>query len=397
MSEFWFDASHIDLDTGEVIEDDVAQVRLESKGGNIIHLGSLVLAKDFPYSREDFTGELVDQRREQIETWEGRECQDYGRWLSRLIETRSGQPLGQTDIRRLEVMGLGPGDKSLLRKVGATSIARFREQIGIPLGRRKGTYDYWGPEEYAAYALRLSTKLGRKPRRPDYIAAAQRGEGPGIRIIRNSVVHSLAGLNELIGFPDTTTMTAWDMVYWGSSVRRANSGIPLTTTVASVLSKRSRGPSFKHIYGFFDDWQEYVGLVNEHYERETNREEQSRRSKLKLYEEMIGKGILSTETVPLTEEALLALGGRHQLVESLAPSLTPKQKAKIISSSSMALVPNFLNVQPHLSAGVIECEAVMLGIFDDIWPLDDGLQYLVISDEELRTEQKLTSKKAGKP
>jgi hypothetical protein len=401
MARFWFGTQYIDMETGAVLWDRQALPRIEENDTAVAHIGALVVADEFPYTREDFDTPAAAVRREKMLHWGNQECRAYGRWVLGLInpDDDTEHPLVQQHFRRLSIMGLGMGDKALMKRVGASSLADFRTKIGAPVGRQVGLYDHWGPDEYAKYALDLSTRLGgSKPSDADYTNSARNKEGPAVETIRRTLLGTVKQLNELIGFPNVTRMTPPDMVYWGSQVRKANAGIRLTTFVVDILSSRKRGPSTRSIYVHFGSWGAFTEQANEQYERDMEHEARQRKANLALYEEMISSGMLPESAKDLSEAELFALGGKYQLIEIFAPSMTTEARARHADLSPVNFLNSLARSRPGLSAGMIELEAVDLGVFDDIWPTNDGLEYLVVSDEELEAmrNRRMRSNRARK-
>lgn len=388
MREYWFDARYLDVGTGAVIDDADVIPRIEASDETAVYIGDLLVSRKFPFSRDDFKGDEVGRRREVIAGWGKPESLAYGRWARELVELDpdSSGSVTSKHFRRLEVMGLGLSPVPMQQRIGATSMAGLREAIGAPVGRRWGEYAWMSPEDYAEFALKVSlTRVnGRRPEEKDYDAAAADGEGPSLHVIRRSRIHSIGQLNELIGFPYVEGMTPLDMVHWGSQVRRANGGMRLTTIVAHILSGRQRGPTVRTIYSNFPSWKEYVAQVNELYDLETAWEEQQRKTNLEKCGDMITAGNLPPETTELSETELLALGGKYRVIDELVPSMSQHRKLTLARNTSNSYISELRNARPKLSPGMIERKAVSLGVFDDIWPLDDGLHYLAVTEEELR-------------
>jgi hypothetical protein len=64
-------------------------------------------------------------------------------------------------------LGLGPSRDRIVHRFG--SIWRFREALGIKNSRSAGKYNSWELADYVDFASKLSSKLGKKPTRNDYI------------------------------------------------------------------------------------------------------------------------------------------------------------------------------------------------------------------------------------
>jgi len=393
MNEFWFDAQYIDTGTGAVLGELEAAPRIEAGDILLRRIGDIVLAREFPFVRKDFDTDIVRQRREGIAEWGGEACQAFGAWVRQVVTAAEGeQTIIQRHLRRLEVMGLGLGEKPLLRAVGATSMPDFRRKIGAPVGVRRGEYDDWGMGEYIRYAQVLEEIAGGMPKEPDYKAAGQRGEGPTLMAIRRSPFRTISQVNELNDFPDVEAMTFLDMVHWGSAVRRANKGMKLTTIVAYALSKRHRGPGVRNVFHHFGSWKDFVAQVDEQYESELETEAARRKANLAMYDAMIAEGRLPKTAASMTEGELLMLGGRIRLIEYFTPTIGQGNFVKVMRTTPAGFINALARTRLDLSAGRIELKAATLGVLNDILPLEDGLDHLVVTPEELEAELELKRK-----
>ena len=105
MTEFGFDRRNGELLVGAA----AIELRQEEAGPEILDVPTLLKTPDFPFKHGDFSPSDT--------AWNADACIELGRWtLSMLTETEDMPPaLNKEHIRRLRVMGIGPGLREVTR------------------------------------------------------------------------------------------------------------------------------------------------------------------------------------------------------------------------------------------------------------------------------------------
>jgi hypothetical protein len=360
---------HYNLLTGALIVGQQAlAAQIEQSGpGDIVPLPQLLTAPDFPFTVRDFP-------KLEVEAWDVNAYQAFGHWALTLVTHENpDQELREKHLERLYRLGLGPGQAFRRRN-------NF-DMVGLRSALDEQEFNYYEddrptPEKIMLYAANLATRLGRRPRYLDYVAASQRAHlpGPGPHVIKRDHGLTIAELNERIGYPNIHAWGPEQYVTWGTRVLRANDGTPPTATIIATLSKRDRGPS--------------VANIQEHFDSLSNFQERVAQEK-QLQEEASAKFVEQAKTVFTTiqcegssEEELCMLGALYALADALLPpSFSARQKRERAFSvmgkeSPSRFIQALLTADVGFTDAQIMEQAKALRVYECVWGLKN--------DEHLR-------------
>lgn len=373
MTEFWFDTQAGKMIAGEAAYEEAVT---QSFPGDIVPLPELLLAPDFPYQPRDF----VERRTKQL--WSREEKLALGHWALKLLEDGAGEPRmlkSEPHIERLHILGLSPSARAF-NEFGPFSA--FRESVGSPIENRGeyGIYANWSIKDFVDYARELEKQIGDKPEQGDF----ERAGGPTHGMIY-SRVGGVRKLNEYLGYPNIQEWDKDDFIAWGTKVIAANGAERLTTALVRVLSRRRHGPGDRTIIRHFTRWSHFKQQAIDTYGYEAEDAACMQQHKLDRYKQMLELGTLPSEYGELEESELLRRAGRYLVVRDCIPTLAKHTRNRLASSSG-PIIPLLRSLQPQLSAGQIEMVAVSQGVFDDLWPIDPGLENLKVTDSELAAE-----------
>jgi hypothetical protein len=388
MSQLWIGSRYFDINVGAVISDEVAFQRLSQGDELVVHIGSLLVDEIFPYSRDSFT-EQKNLRAQIFETWDQPCYERYGEWILNLVSEIDPNAYSFTrqHIRRMEALGLGPGTEQIMDVLKISRIAEFRKIVGLEPGRTRLQYADWQLNDWIKYshkllAIKKASGDNGKLHAEDFNNAYRRGYGPSESHIMRGPAINLDNLNDLNGFPNPASMDDDDIVSLGVRVMRANNGRRITKTLIQILSKRDRMPSVATLQNRFSRLSLFTNKVLEMYELDLAYEDKRRKEKLNKYWSLIHKRWLPGSFRDLTEDELLEIAGRYELVDTCLPYLANGDKVEIAQALTHDVVVLIQDHRPWITRGFVETEAVIRGVFDFVWPIDEGLDFLTITDEE---------------
>lgn len=302
----------------------------------------------------------------------------YGKWISGIV--KAGNPKGWTTddiLERAYTMGLGPGPRLISRRFEGT-LWRFRDEVGEKGGWAHTKYAEWTTRDYIEYGKRIvKGRHGKKPTIQDFHRAFKAGKGPAPSFIHSHV--GISRLQELLGFPDTSTWTEEDYIAYGVRVMEANPGVDITARQFDELSQRKRGVSAKAISNRFDGKiSKFKEVVSEAYEQEQVIRELTLAQKTAQYEKMIAKVELPSELREQTDsdERFVIAAGKFRIIDTLAHDLPISKKLEHALGTTDIWIDTLGADHATITPGRVERLALQMDIFDDLWPLNDHLSYL---------------------
>ena len=342
MTEFGFDRRNGELLVGAA----AIELRQEEAGPEIIDVPTLLKTPDFPFKHGDFSPSDT--------AWNADACIELGRWtLSMLTETEDMPPaLNKEHIRRLRVMGIGPGLREVTINNGFSSFTDYKQQVGAAMIDVRGVYDKWGVPHILHYVEK--TWGHKRITQHEVDAMAARGRGPSSYVL-GKIFGTIGALNNMRGF---YTVAEWDLPeynLWGAKVIAANGGQPqvLTSTLIDILSRRDQGPSYNQILKLYG-------------------------GKLANFREAAGSAYQQ-----LIEGQQIA---RHQIVESLVGFQNGGMSTNgghELFASNQGLLRYLRTLRVRTSATELASVAARLGVLNILWPSDNYHQMLRVTDEEL--------------
>jgi hypothetical protein len=375
--------SYFNLDTGElisVIDQAAPETPMEAYGAAVVPLSDLLARPDFTIGRDDYP-------KADVTAWNHDDYVRFGGWIKSVVSEGTGNtdtpehsPLNNLDrtLDRLYTLGLGPTPDRVQRRF--KTFSAYKEAAGLPFHYDRVRFADWGVDAFVRYAANLEQSLGHVPTRPDYKAAFRRGDGPSTQLIE-AQIGGIRALHEFLGYPNIATWDREDLVAWGVRAMRANPDKDFIRLVAVVLSKRHRGPSKTTIAKYFDDWPTF----REHVLEEDARQKQVDAAKLQGYRDDIAAGRLPVTYQTLPDAQLLTAAARYRVAKRTA-HLSETEIANIPQPSAL-FVPYLLRNRPFLTPGRIEGDAIVMDLFDDIWPMEHATMNLCVSEQDLEAER----------
>jgi hypothetical protein len=379
VSEIWLDKQTGKLSIGRGAAGEYADYRSDyeldfpDEEPQLAPLPELITAKelDFPTGHFDMLDTSDYQRNDYVA---------YGHWILHMLEIDGQQrPLRIAHIRRVRKLGIGAAEHFLTKFGG---LIPFKREIGGKFENSTGLYRHWGLADFIEYARTVATELGRKPEESDYDAYAKEDEGPGSAVIAHRV--GTAKLNEYIGHPNIRSWDDDEFILWGAKALRANTEFGISRTVIDELSRLARGPS-TFALARFGPLSKFQALVEEELERQDNEHRGARERKLKQYSELLEQGQVSSE-YEYQPDDLIAVGGRFLVVNECIPSASLATKQRLSLTTSKLFIRAVLKTREaaKLTSAHIEAVAVMLDVFDDIWPIRENISHLHVHLERKR-------------
>ena len=354
MQQPWFDTLEGKFIVGEAA---YSQSVEQSSPGQILPLKELLDTDSFPHGLNDF-------EKSPLSEWSRERLIELAAWTFQVINQGEPKPrrLQLQHMQRLFILGQGP-DMRKNRLVG--SMGELRTEIGDERGRDNHYYDSLSSRDIMRMALKLSTKLGRKPTKYDYDADA---------ILNRKFIMrrfgSVGKLNELIGFLNVHAMTPEDFVDWGARLARAEGPQAITRERIKELSRLKRGPSQTTIYKYFGSWGNFESQVLDQYALELTVLENHRTQKLAEYHTLLSIHELPDMLAQRNEDELLQFGARYTLAKHLLRHRPDAHAAaqQIATSQDVPFVSCVRRIDATLTAAYIETEALIMDVYDEIWP-----------------------------
>jgi len=378
MNQVWSDTRLGETLVGEAVVVPSLEV---SQPGDVLRLGQLLIVDEFTVARQEHEGPSRKWTRDELIT--------LGSTVVNLLEkSGTGRPITKKMLEGLYSLGIGPQPENYLGtgKMFPT-VQDFRDEIGAGKGYSRGRFETWTTEDFVGYGARVEHAIGRKPNQLDYRRFAEdHPEAPSVHIITSRLRGGLSELNERLGYPNTKTWTEDDYIDFGVRFIEVNGSELFKHGAILALSARRRGPGYASILRKFDSWDHYKTLVMGEYEERTLVHEEERNSKLKCYRAMIDRQELPGEYAVLSDDQLLVYCARHALSLRVAPDMSRSRRRAAVEAKSTSKYVKALLDAPgtdSLAVGEVELEASILGVYDDLWPMDGYKGYIKVTREEI--------------
>ncbi|HVV66517.1 MAG TPA: hypothetical protein VHB72_00390 [Candidatus Saccharimonadales bacterium] len=399
--------SYFDLSTGEVLVD--GETSASEDHGWIVPIGMLLRSPDLFVEPGNYFYERLNTKE-----WSPDQFKAFARWIGQVIEppeNLNSKKVTVGTFRNAHRLGLGPSERTVQREYGGYSKLYADAQLeGV---QTRKLFDDWSIDDVIAYLKKIGN--GSTPTRPQ-LAARQRKDpnNPGHKYLHERF-HDIGGFNkllELAGYPVVRLWEKPDYVDWGVRFMLANGGKKPTSSMINYLSLQEKGPSFPAVAGHFDSLPNFQAEVAAHYYERRDEEEAARQEQFAQLDSEFSDGTLPlmlfspfaydspdaafTESVVNTlydceqpcSRIIAALGEREtiiryakfQVLRSVAPNMTDETKIKIARNIDQGR--GFIaairrkRMYDHLTPADIESEALFLGVFDFIWPVDGYMDSL---------------------
>lgn len=339
---------------------------------DIFPLSEVLLNTEIPLASENY-------HRKKYHT--DQEILDYGSWISAFVKADS--PKGWTTtatLKRAGAMGLGPIASTISQRTG--SMWAFRDAIGERGGWRKGAYADWTKKDFIEYGKRMS---GREQKKPT-VAQAQRwfkqGKGPSESYIRNTL-GGFDHFQELLGFPNIDAWEEADYVDYGVRFMEANPGIVPTARRLDFLSRKKRGPSAKAAHNMFGSTRNFQAVAKEAYDAKQEQQQLEIEIRIIDLKEEIASGVLPERLEEMeyeTNKDFIVTCAKFKVAQRLL-GIADREALGLAQLSVGSFVDGIVyRSRGKIGPGTVETTALLMGVFDDIWPFDDHLEYLKLPE-----------------
>lgn len=366
--------------TGELLVGQAAVGQHIEIGGDPSDLTPL---KDLLESRDKIDGSYprLDAR-----DWPVNHYVDLGKWLLDVTDP----PLRSRMLFRAYELGIGPDPQRIYRPERGSKLPRFNnfgefyDAIGAQGVRRKGRYSDWSftrTMKYIDENAQEAVTTGIRPTVAYFHNLWEAGNGPSVEVMQKGTGNSVGRLLDMAGWPEVMHWDEERYIDWGVKFTLANGRLPYYEGIR-ILSAKRRGPSHPSIHRNFGGIKPYKKLVKDAVDLELIRREKEHTQKIAEIDENLNSGALPLDAVihdlPATE--LLRIIAQYKIATKLLPNATPHTKREIATSKKPnTFVKRLQEIEPHLSEARIEIAADSLGVFSDIWPFDDYLDYLKVA------------------
>jgi len=366
----------VDVRSGKVLTE---QMSLENTGTEKRQDSSDVLAIGFVLSRS-FPIEKITpaESRPSADEWTGENIKKYGEWVLNLLQNSSIEDVPHKPtrdvVRKLDRLGQGPSEYVISREHG--SLSRFQRSLGFTGEWSRGAFSHWTTADYTKHIATLGNELGRKPRVTDLRNAFRNNGGPSIDKIAE---FGIGKLQELAGYVNARTWEKEDFVDWGVRFMVANGGHELTLVALPALSAKGLAPGLTTIYKYFGSFVDFKAKVDGEYSVFSDESEQTRQANLSVAIKLSGEGLLGSDLGPNNVDAFLAQAARVRVAKELLPGLPISQYEEICREGRISnFVKRVVAKSNGIAAGDVEQAALILNVFDDLWPFKDMVSNLRI-------------------
>ena len=378
IAETWFDTRTGDLLLGRA----AIAGRIEEAGSEIVPIYELLVVDSFPFDVNSFT-------KLSTETWQKEDYIAYGKWVLQLltIDNTPASPT-QTHFRRMYHLGLGPLEKNISKGLYFRNLTDFKSEIKAPISHGRGLYDDWSSEMFIEYGLEVARLCGKRPSITDFNQLSARGfddrkHGPNYEQLKTRI-GGISLIWERLGYPNVSHWVADDYIHWGAQVMEANHG-ELHWAAPLILGPKKRGPSKRSILNKFETWGNYVNRVTEEYTIHLEQAQLSRRNKIIDYRQRITAHKLPKSFAELTDDELVSRVAKYKLARTLLDQATEFRLLLISKTDERGVISHLRRMNPRLAADEIERQAMILGVYDDIWNVHSPTMHLRIDSYTLQT------------
>jgi hypothetical protein len=404
---------YFDLMGGEVLVGQSERKRLINDGADpnfIFDLGPLLRDPDPFIDPDQMQYEPLDTTE-----WPRERYIRFAKWLDGLVEPpdRPEQKrVNQSVFSNARRLGLGPGRYMIQKEFGTYS--ELYAESGLEDCIKTGFLADWEIEDAIAYVKKVGG--GSRPGHQDLDRFHQRDpRNPAAKSLGRRFRH-IGGFSKLAELAGYTVVKLWgrdDYINWGARFMQANDGQAPTARMMRYMASIKRGPSeiplsrhFEGVRDFqeqarhrFDGLQKEKERLDAHHLDIIGAELRAGRLPLTLFSPLpfedgqdsiaaelevlraysgIGKGdMLTAITDELGVSEVIRRYAKYRVTEILADDLSLGVKLKI--ARGLYEHKTFVGSIRHhkdVLAGEIESEALFLGAFDYIWPMDEHVSQL---------------------
>ncbi|GAC1483783.1 MAG: hypothetical protein NVS1B7_8450 [Candidatus Saccharimonadales bacterium] len=328
-----------------------------------------------------------------VNDWQREDYISYGRWLHTLVSVPESPKTGLTQriFQYAGKLGVGPLVERIQSPARFGNLMNYYQELGVEPQHAVGKYKTWNRADYADYVASVHDSLLQKRATSDQkqlslsqeiARLAALGKGPDLWDFQHKK-WSLRYLLELSGYVNNRSWTEEEYIGWGVKFMLANDGKIPQKPDFEKLSPQRRAPSLRIIFTKFDRLKKYQALTTEAYIDACEERELRQFDRQAEIERLLEDGSLPLKLTELadTPQKLFVVSARYQLINKLMPRLSTSHKLTISTYTHMdSVIHAIQQLDPIITAGEVEETAVRLGVFDDLWPLDEYLTTLRVID-----------------
>lgn len=358
--------------------------------------------QETPAHLKDFRGilagiveieKIVDVKdRPKTNDWTREDFLNYGNQIIKLLNGHQFDHPGKKPLkintevlRRANHVGLGPRPKLIAKEFGGLS--NFYTELGIAKSHRIGTFNDWTRDDFIKYFRRVGLRTGKRPSFAVLNKLALRNPSNPSPSMLVSRFGQLGIIAELAGFPDVNSWNIQDYTDWGVKYMDANDGLQPSARYLNYLSKKGLGPSSSAVVSNFGKIRSYQEPVTAQYIKMLENKENEKKA---LFAAILDGQ--KSKKIPdnlfgdcLDEDTKIIRYARYAVLDDLLKDVVRVEKKVTISKDTnrVNIGSEIKKSRPSITDGDIEHSALVLGVFDILWPLDSHLQTLKIPENLL--------------
>ncbi|HVX48093.1 MAG TPA: hypothetical protein VHA05_01920 [Candidatus Saccharimonadales bacterium] len=391
---------YFDLSNGEVLVGREDRERYLDEGADpsdVVALGALL--RESPEMIAALNLETID-----TSGWSRDRFVQFGRWINRVVDPPS-QP-GQKRLTRNPVLqnayklGLGPSAFAVRKTFD--SYGKFYVAIRAKDTHNVGVFKDWELDDFVQHVKRVGGS--KRPTKEDLKRLSDMNPANPDPEYMHQRFHDIGGFRailELAGYPVIDLWDRDDYIDWGVRFMQANNGVVPTSRMANYLSAKKLGPAARTISDNFTKLSIFQNEVCDEWRRVEEEKRKDMEDKLDAIRAGLASGSLPMDLFldqtqadrtygPLSIEECLeqlpadeTIGryGRYIVISALIPGMSEETKIEIASGQhERGFVNAIRKNHSDISSDQIEYEALMLDVFDYIWPMDKHMQELKLDD-----------------
>jgi hypothetical protein len=369
---------YFDLFSGQLLIGDEAYTQHVEAGGNPADVIGL---SEFIRSEQHKSRPMSDHLRhtENRTSWTKEEILKAGEWLLTLPRKEHEPELTQDMLERAARIGLIAGITQINNRFD--DVSHLYKELNLDNVRQRGMFRHWEKQDYISYLRMVMSTKQQRSIINELQERSSNHEGPSPDTIRRSTKTSITNLLEAAGYlADMKNLSYEDHIDWGIKFMMANDGRSPDTPSIIYLSSKKLAPTRNAIYENFGSFPNYQDQVTAGWLAQMEKLEMAHENKLLDITEAFKENVLPASVFEgISKENLIRTTAIYRLVSYLFPDLKDIEKKKIINKADEPLESIMIMIDPTIKAGAVETTALLLGVFDDIWPMDDYLQTLRIA------------------
>lgn len=294
----------------------------------------------------------------------------YVSWLAEVV-LPPGTKINQDTIDIAARLGAGPSFKQLTRY---DDLSELYQEAGIQNVYKRGVYDSWTRQDFAAYVGGLARKTPKNESLNGKInELAKDGKGPSKKVISRRT-GSISQAMEMDGLIDAKTMDRDGYIEWGVKFYLANPGIQLDTPALDFMSPQRLSPSRSGIVRNFGSLESFRLEVEPLYKIRVKEIAEQEEARFREITNLLVDGSLPPAAIVGTsnQQEMSFAAAQYQVLRKLFPEASAEKLCGMIRKTHESFIRTVRTESDQLiSAADVEVTASVIGVFDYIWPFDE--------------------------